>query len=197
MRSGGLSSTQDAGNRAWLLEAPSLIVLAVVVVPSWRWRQWGQASVALGMVLTRLVTPGAVARWALPAVLARLIVPALAGVMVVPAASTTASSTAVAMVFALGPAANAPVADRPELLAFVGIVAVDVMEDAVRVAFPGGLAVATATLHLWLRGQHGRTFALYLLSFGLLVFRICLRELQEGEATFLCPCTPGRQVEHL
>jgi hypothetical protein len=194
MRSGGLGSTQDAGDRARLLEAPCLIVLAVVVVPSWRWRQWRQASGALGTVLTRLATPGTVARWALPAVLARLIAPALPGVAVIPAASTTASSTAIAAVVALGPAANAPVADCPELLAVVGIVAVDVMECAVRTAFPGarGLAVATATLHLWLRGEHGRTFALYLLSFGLLVFGICLRELQEGEATFLCHCAPGR-----
>ena len=34
----GLSATQDAGDDARLLEAPSPLVLVVVFIPSWRWR---------------------------------------------------------------------------------------------------------------------------------------------------------------
>ena len=80
-------------------------------------------------VLTRLIPRGALARLALPAVLTRLIAPVLAGVVVVPVASIAASFTAVATAVTLGTAAKVPVADFPELLAIVGVVAVDVVED--------------------------------------------------------------------
>ena len=36
----GLSSAQDAGDCAWLLKAPSPLVLVMVVIPSWwRWQR--------------------------------------------------------------------------------------------------------------------------------------------------------------
>ena len=38
LRGWGLSSAQDAGDNAWLLEAPNPLVLMVVVIPSGWWR---------------------------------------------------------------------------------------------------------------------------------------------------------------
>ena len=177
MRSGSLSTAQDAVNGTGLLQAPSPHVLMVVVVPSWRWRQRREARIALRTVLTRLVPPGALARLAIPAVLTRLITPFLAGVAVVPKATTTASSAAVAAVAALGTAAKAPITDCPELLAVVGVVAVDVMEDVERVAALGGLRVVAVALHLRFSHEHSWALALHVLSLGLLVFRIDLRKL--------------------
>ena len=58
MRGGSLSATQDAGDRTRLLEAPSPIILAIVVVSPWRRRQRREADIALRTVLMRLVTPG-------------------------------------------------------------------------------------------------------------------------------------------
>ena len=59
LRGWGLSSAQDAGGGTRFLEAPSPLVLMMVVVPSWRWRQWRETSIALRAVLTRLIPPGA------------------------------------------------------------------------------------------------------------------------------------------
>ena len=77
LRGWGLSSAQDAGDCTRLLEAPSPLILMVIVVPSW-WRQRGKTGVALGAILTRLVPPGALARLVLPAVLARPVTPVTA-----------------------------------------------------------------------------------------------------------------------
>jgi hypothetical protein len=113
-----------------LLEAPSPLILVVVVVPSWwRWQR-REAGIALRTVLTRLISPGALARLALPAVLTRLVMPLLARPTVVPASSASASSTAVALIVALGASTEAPVTDGPELVAVIGVVAVYVVEDA-------------------------------------------------------------------
>ena len=79
-----------------LLEAPSPPVLMVVVVPSWWWQQQRKASIALRMVLARLIPPGALARLVLRAVLARPVAPLLVWATVVPASSATSSSSAVA-----------------------------------------------------------------------------------------------------
>ena len=78
----------------------------------------------------RLIPLGAHARLALPAALMRLTTLVLAGVAVVPASSSSASSTAVASVFALGAMTKAPVVDGPELLAVIGAVVVHIAEGA-------------------------------------------------------------------
>ena len=97
----GLSSAQDASDRARLLEAPSPLILVMVVVPPWR-RQWGKTGVGLGAILTRRVPPGALARLVLPAVLTRPVAPLLAWATVVPASAFSSSSVAVAPIAALG-----------------------------------------------------------------------------------------------
>jgi hypothetical protein len=147
--------------------------------------------------LTRLITPEPIVRLVAPAVLMRLVTPVLTGVAVVPASPTSASSTAIAAVVALGAVAKAPISNGPELLAVVGVVAVDIVEDAKWVAALGGLGVVAATLHLGLGREHSRALALHVLGLVLLVFRVGLRELKEGETTFLCPRAPGCHVEHL
>ena len=98
MGSRGLSTSQDAGDSARLLEAPGPIDLALVIIPPWwRWQR-REVGVALRADLMRMVPPEAVARLALPAVLMRLIAPVPTGVTVVPATTTAASSTAVTTV---------------------------------------------------------------------------------------------------
>ena len=52
-------------------------------------------------------------------------------------------------------------------------------------------------LYLKLRCQHDGALALRLLSLGLIVFKVGLRELNEGEAALFGPCTLVRRVEHL
>ena len=51
----GLSSTQDAGDRTWLLEAPSPLVLMTVFISPWLRRQRREACVALRAILARLI----------------------------------------------------------------------------------------------------------------------------------------------
>jgi len=65
------------------------------------------------------------------------VAPVLTRVVVVPVASVAASSTAEATVAVLGAAAEVLIAECPELLAVVGVVAVHVVEDADRVAALG------------------------------------------------------------
>ena len=130
----GLSTAQDAGDTAWLLEAPSPLVLMVVVVPPWRWRQRREARIALRTVLTRLVPPGALARLFLPVVLMRPVAPLLTGAAVVPTSPTSSSSSAVAPVVALGASTETSISNGPELLIVVGVVAVNVVEGAERPA---------------------------------------------------------------
>ena len=109
-----------------LLEAPSPLVRVVVAVPS-RWRQRGKTGVALRTILTRLVPPCALARTILPVVLTRPVAPLLARATVVPAPATTSSSSAIAPVAALGASAGTHIPHGPELLAFIGVVGVEVM----------------------------------------------------------------------
>ena len=113
-----------------LLEAPSPLVLVMVVVPSWWWRQRRKTGVVLRAILTRLIPPGALARLILPAVLTRPVTPLLAWATVVPASSAVSSSSAVAPVVALGASPEASVSNGPELLTVVGVVAVHVVEGA-------------------------------------------------------------------
>ena len=101
LRGWGLGTAQDAGDRTRLLEAPSPLVLVVVVVPSW-WRQRGKNGVALGAIFTRRAPPGTHERLVLPAVLTRPVTPLLARATVVLASSTMSSSSAVAPVVPLG-----------------------------------------------------------------------------------------------
>ena len=97
-----MSSAQDAGDGAWLLEAPSPFVLMAVLVPPWLRRQWREACVALWAILTRLIPPVPLARQVSPAILVRLIAPPLVRAAVVPASATSSSSSAVAPVVVLG-----------------------------------------------------------------------------------------------
>ena len=131
-----MSSAQDAGDSTRLLEAPSPLVLVVVVVPSW-WRQRGKTGVTLCAILTRRVPPGALARLVLPALLMRPVAPLLARATVVPASASTSSSAAVAPVVALGASTEASFSNGSELLTVAGLVGVQVMEGAERLAALG------------------------------------------------------------
>src|SRR4051812_35293000 len=95
----------------------------VVGIPSWRWRQRRKTGVALRMILTRLIPPGALARLILPAVLTRPVAPLLARVTVIPASASTSSSLAVAPVVALGASTEASFSNGSELLTVAGVVA--------------------------------------------------------------------------
>ena len=130
LRGWGLSSAQDAGDSTRFLEAPSPLVLMVVVVPSWWWQQRRKTSVALRVVLVRLIPPGALTRLVLPGVLVRPVAPLLAGAAIVPASSTSSSSSAVAPVVALGVSTEASISNGSELLSVIGVVAVYVVESA-------------------------------------------------------------------
>ena len=123
---------QDAGDRARLLEAPSPLILVAVLVSPWLWRQRREACVALRAILARLIPPVSLARLILPAVLMRPVAPLLAWALVVPVSSAASSSSAITSVVALGASIEAPVAEGPELLTVVGLVAVNIMEDAER-----------------------------------------------------------------
>ena len=146
----GHGSSQDAGDSARLLEAPNPLVLMVVVIPSWWWRQRGKTGVALRTILTRLVPPGALARMILPAVLTRPVAPLLARATVVPASA----STPVAPVTALGALTEASFSYGSELLIVAGVVGVQVMEGAEWLAYAcprlGELVVVSSLLMLLL-----------------------------------------------
>ena len=137
LRGWGLGSAQDAGDSVRFLEAPSPLVLMVVVVPSWRWRQRGKTGVALRTILTRLVPPGTFVRMILPAVLTSPVAPLLARAMVVPASASMSSSTAVAPVAAVGASTETSFANGSELLTVTGVVGVQVVEGAERPAVLG------------------------------------------------------------
>ena len=130
LRGWGLGAAQHAGDCMRLLEAPSPLVLMVVVVPSW-WRQWGKTSIALGAILTRLVPPGPLARMVLPAVLTRPVAPLLARAKVVPASASTSFSAVVAPVVALGASTIASFSYGSELLTVAGVVGVQVVAATV------------------------------------------------------------------
>ena len=143
LRGWGLCSAQDAGDRARLLEAPSLLVLVAVLVSPWLRRQWGEACVALWAILTRLIPPvslarlippASLARWVLPAILARLIAPPLARATIFLASCVPSSSSTVAPVIALGASTDASFSNGSKLLAFIGVVGVEVVVGTESVA---------------------------------------------------------------
>ena len=119
-----MCAAQDASDCARLLEAPSPLILVVVVDPSW-WRQRGKTGVALGAILTRLV---------LPAILSRSVMPPLARATVFPSSATSSSSSSIAPIVALGASADTFISHSPELLAFIGVVGVEVVVHAVPAA---------------------------------------------------------------
>ena len=125
-----MSSAQDAGDSTRLLEAPGPLVLMVVVVPSWRWRQRRETGIALGAILARLISPSPLARLVLPAILARSVTPLLARASAVPSSSTSCSASAVAPIVALGAPTDTAFSHGPKLLAFVGVVGMQVVEGA-------------------------------------------------------------------
>ena len=85
----------------------------------------------LAAILSRPIPPGPLARLVLPAVLARSVEPPLAWTTVFPSSSTSSSSSAIAPVVALGVSAGVHVPHGPELLAFVGVVGVEVVVHSV------------------------------------------------------------------
>jgi len=174
LRGWGLSTDQDASDRTRLLEAPSPLVLVVVVVPSW-WRQRGKTGIALGAILTRRVPPGALARLVLPAVLMRPVTPLLAWASVIPASTSASasSSTAVAPVVALGASTKASFPYVSELLTVAGVVGVQVVEGAKRTALLGRLWLISASLGVGLRCEHHCLFVLHVLGLGLLLLHSC------------------------
>ena len=131
LRGRGLSAAQDASDCARLLEASSPLVLMMVFIPPrLRWQR-REACVALWAILTRLIPPASLVRLVLPAILARSVTPPLARATVFPSSSTSSSSSAIDPVAALGASAGTHVSHGPELLAFVGVVGVEVVVHAV------------------------------------------------------------------
>ena len=73
---------------------------------------------------------------------------------------------------------------------------VEVVVHAVPTAL-GGFGLISAPLGVWFCREHGSPLALHVLGLGLLLFRVCGRQLEEGETPFLSPGALGRQVEQL
>src|SRR3954469_20274706 len=196
LRGWGLSSAQDAGYGARLLEAPSPLVLVAVFIPSWLRRQRRQAWVAMRAILTRLVPPVPLVRRVAPAGLARLVTPALTWVRIFPASRVPSSSSAVAPVSTVRASADSSFSHGAEFLAFIGVMGVEVVVHTVPVA-PGGFGQILAPLGVRLCREHGSPLALHVLGLGLLLFWVCGRQLEEGEASLLSSGALGRQVEQL
>ena len=130
----GLSSAQDAGDSARLLEAPSPLIFMVVVIPSWRRWQRRKACVTLGAILARLIPPVSLARRVLPAILARSITPPWARAAVFPESCIPSSSSTIAPVTAVGATVDPSFSHGSELLTLVGVVGVEVVVHAVPAA---------------------------------------------------------------
>ena len=114
-----------------LLEAPSPVVLMMAVIPSWWWWQRRKACVVLRAILARLIPPSPLTRLVLSAILTRSVTPLLARASVIPSSSTYSSSSAVAPVDALGASTDVSFSNGSKLLAFVGVVGVEVVVHAV------------------------------------------------------------------
>src|SRR3954467_915327 len=147
-------------------------------------------------ILTRLIPPVPLARRVPPAVLARLVAPPLARATIFPASWVSSSSSAVAPVSTVRATADSSFSHGAEFLAFVGVVRVEVVVHAVPAA-PGGFGQILAPLGVWLRREYGSPLALHVLGLGLLLFWVCGRQLEEGEASLLSSGALGRQVEQL
>ena len=126
--------TQDAGDRARLLEAPSPLVLVAVLISPWLWWQRREACVALRAILARPTPPVSLARRVLPAILVRLIAPPLARAMVFPTSCVPSSSWTVAPVTAVRATADPSFSYGSELLTFVGVLGVEVVVHTVPTA---------------------------------------------------------------
>ena len=88
------------------------------------------------------------------------------------------------------------ISHSPELLAFVGVVGVEIMVHTVPATL-GRLRLISTPLGVWLCCEHNCSLALHVLGLGFLLLRVRSRELKEGEAPFLSSCALGRQVEQL
>src|SRR3954466_14757082 len=178
------------------MEAPSPLVLMAVLVPPWlRW-QWREACVALWAILTRLIPLVPLARRVPPVVLARLVAPPLAWATIFPASWVSSSSSAVAPVSTVRATGDSSFSHGAEFLAFVGVVGVEVVVHTVPAA-PGGFGQILAPLGVRLCREYGSPLALHVLGLGLLLFWVCSRQLEEGEASLLSPGALGRQVDQL
>ena len=153
LRGRALSAAQDASDCAWLLEAPSPIVLMLVFIPPSWWRQRRKACVAVRAILARLIPPTSLTRLVLLAILARSVTPPLARATVFPSSSTSSSSSAIAPVIALGASAYTPILHGPELLAFIGVVGVEVVVHAVPAALRR-FGLVSAPLGVWFCREH-------------------------------------------
>ena len=151
---------------------------------------------ALRAILARLIPPSSLTRLVLPAVLTRSVTPPLARATVVPSSSTSCSASAVAPIVALGASTDTAFSHGPELLAFVGVVGVEIVVHAVLAAL-GRLRLVPAALCVRLCYEHSCSLALHILGLGFLLFWVCCWELEKGEASLLSPCAFGRQVEQL
>src|SRR3954469_5921519 len=147
-------------------------------------------------ILTRLILPVPLARRVAPAVLARLVTPALTWATVFPTSRIPSSSSAIALVSTVRASADSSFSHGAEFLAFIGVVGVEVVVHTVP-APPGGFGQILAPLGVRLCREHGSLLALHVLGLGLLLFWVCGRQLEEGEASLLIPGALGRQVEQL
>ena len=85
-------------------------------------------------ILARLIPLAFLARRVLPAILARLVAPPLTWAAVFPASCVPSSSSAVAPVAAVGMPDSPSFTHGPELLAFVGVVGVEIVVHAILAA---------------------------------------------------------------
>ena len=95
--------------------------------------------------------------------------PLLARASVVPSSSTSSSSSAIAPVVALEASTDASFSNGSELLAFIGVVGVEVVVGAESVAL-GRLRLVPATLRVWFHCEYGCSFVLHVLGLGFLLF---------------------------
>src|SRR4051812_19711895 len=160
-----------------------------------RWQR-REACITLREILARLIPPVSLMRQVLPAVLARSIAPPLAWAAVFPAPCVPSSSSTVAPIDTVGATTDPSFSHGSEILAFVGVVGVEVLVHTVATAL-GRLGLISASLGVRFCREHGSPLALHVLGLGLLLLWICGRQLEEGETPFLRPGALGRQVEQL
>ena len=145
-------------------------------------------------ILARLIPPASLARRVLPAILARLVAPPLARAAVFPASCVPSSSSAIAAIVAVGVAADPSFSHGSELLAFVGVVGVEVVVHTVPTAL-GRFGLISAPLGVWFCREHVSPLALHVLGLGFLLFWVSGSWLEEGKAPFLSTGALGCQVE--
>ena len=146
--------------------------------------------------LASLIPPVSLARLILPAILARSVAPPLAWAAVFPTSCVPSSSSAIAAIVAVEASDDPSFSHGSELLAFVGVVGVEVVVHTVPAALER-LGLISAPLGVWFCREHGSPLALHVLGLGFLLFWVGGWQLKEGKAPFLSPGALGCQVEQL